>query len=139
MSDPDRPSADRPAAPPTPEPGTTDPPRPAEETSMASLVDRLTERGYRCPLVVKADGIIHCPQHDQSGPTSELTVDAARRFEGMSDPGDMCLVAAVRWSAKELPDCRGVLVLTFGPMAPPEHQAALAGLSYDRRRANQFV
>ena len=51
----------------------------------------------------------------------------------------MALVAAVRWAAKDQPDCRGVLVLAFGPTAPPEHQAALAGLSYDKRRANQFI
>ena len=118
---------------------TVDPPDIGEETSLASLVDRLTDRGYRCPLIVRDEGVIFCPDHDCTGLASDLTVDAARRFEGESDPSDMSLVAAVRWTAKEQPDCRGVLVLAFGPMALPEHQAALAGLSWDRRRPDQFI
>lgn len=134
------PDPSRPAAPPSPEPGaTTDPPRPSEETSMAGLVDRLVARGYRCQLLVGDAGMVRCPDHDTHGPSSDLTVDAARRFEGMSDPDEMCLVAAVRWTAGAQPDCRGVLVLTFGPLAPPEHQAAIAGLSYDARRPDQFI
>ncbi len=116
-----------------------DPPGRAEETSLAGLVDRLVARGYRCQLLVQDAGMVRCPEHGTHGPSSDLTVDAARRFEGMSDPDDMALVAAVRWTSGENPACRGVLVLTFGPMAPPEHQAAIAGLSHDHRRPGPFI
>lgn len=102
---------------------------PGAETSLARLVERLQSRGYTCQYEIAADGTVSCPGCGKSGPTTDLKVDAFRRFEGPSDPDEEAIVCAVRW--KDEPNCRGVLVLGFGPTSSSEHRIALSNLSFE--------
>lgn len=85
-----------------------------------SLVDVLTayeERGFRGQFRARAGGVVECDACASECDAGDLEVDDYTRLEGASDPADMMLVAAAR-----CPTCgdEGTLVLTYGPMAPPE-------------------
>jgi hypothetical protein len=101
------------------------------EPSLSRLVEKLKEQGFKCQLQVLPGGRVSCSECRREAHASALHIESYRRFEGQSDPDDMLFVAAVRWPKADAADCRGVLVLGFGPTASAEHKQVLAALQFD--------
>lgn len=101
------------------------------EPSLSEHLARLSAQGYVHELQVLADGHVLCVTQGRTCDASDLHVRSFQRFEGQSDPDDMLLVAAVQMPDHSFDDCRGVLVLGFGPTASAEHKKVLAALTFD--------
>lgn len=89
------------------------------------------ERGYTGQFGAREGGAIKCFGCGALNEPSSVPMDSMRRIEGVSDPDDMSMVAAV-----QCPSCgaRGTLTVMYGPMAPPEDNEALRRLT-DAREA----
>lgn len=107
-----------------------------ESTSWSStrrpstVIQELRAAGYTCDLSPLPDGLVHCAGTDIAVPAQDVRVDWFQRFEGESDPDDMQLVAAVRLS-HEGRELKGVLMLSYGPLASPEDGEVLTRLRMD--------
>lgn len=90
---------------------------PAGARTLVDVLRGLEERGFAGQLRALAGGRVECESCHESFDAGELEVAAIERLEGASDPADMILVAGAT-----CPRCgsQGTLVLTYGPMAPPE-------------------
>lgn len=104
--------------------------KPGMEPSLAAHVEGRVKAGFDHSLSILSDHRVFCHDCERYGWPSALRIDTFRRFEGASDPDDMQLVASVCWpnDNHDCSDCKGVLVLGFGPMASPEHKRALASM-----------
>jgi glycine/D-amino acid oxidase-like deaminating enzyme/nitrite reductase/ring-hydroxylating ferredoxin subunit len=98
-----------------------------QERSISHLIAELRVQGYRDELVITSAGRIRCPTRNLEVDATECRIDAFHRFEGVSDPADMCVVVAMRLPGSGA-ECLGVLVLAFGPTASPEEKMAWASL-----------
>lgn len=103
----------------------------SSEPSLSEHLARLSGQGYVHELQVLEDGRVFCVTQRRTCNASDLHVRSFQRFEGQSDPDDMLLVAAVQMPDHSFDDCRGVLVLGFGPAAAAEHKLVLAALTFD--------
>ncbi len=101
------------------------------ERSTSDLIRACEADGHSHNLMAARGGIIRCTTWGFAGPASAGHVEAFRRFEGASDPDDMCLVAAVPRTRPDGVQCAGVLVVAFGPTASPEDQETFAALQFD--------
>jgi glycine/D-amino acid oxidase-like deaminating enzyme/nitrite reductase/ring-hydroxylating ferredoxin subunit len=99
-----------------------------EERSVSDLIEGLREQGYTCDFQPGVDGRVRCPACEVDVAAEEGSVDGVHRFEGMSDPDDMCVIVAMRLPRPAGGECRGVLVLSFGPMASLEDKVTFAAL-----------
>ena len=103
---------------------------PGREPSVSELVAEWQEQGYTCDLHTDAEGALSCRDPNHSGQVNPGSIEAFHRFEGTSDPGDMCVVIALRIPREGDAACRGVVVLGSGPSASPEERNALARLEF---------
>jgi hypothetical protein len=84
------------------------------ERRLSDVVERFSREGYRDtfrgePQGVRAlgTGLLHAPE--------DLVLEAAERFEGISDPEEMAIVLAVRCRPH---GCQGTYVLPYGKDMP---------------------
>lgn len=94
-----------------------------------TLVDVLSEyeaKGFTGQLRAREGGVVECGACGGECDAGDLKVHSYQRLEGASDPADMMLVVAAT-----CPACgeQGTLVLTYGPMAPPEDTEVEARLA----------
>lgn len=104
---------------------------PGSEGSISDVILRYAANGHSHDLMAMSGGRLRCTTCGLEGPASDGHVEAFRRFEGASDPDDMCIVAAVFRQRPNGGDCRGVLMVGFGPTASPEDNEAFASLQLD--------
>lgn len=85
--------------------------------NLVDVLDDYEARGFTAQFRARAGGVVECNRCNGECDAGTLVVDAFERLEGASDPADMMLVVAA-----SCPACgeRGTLVLTYGPLAPPE-------------------
>lgn len=93
--------------------------------TIDGVLGRFADEGYSDQMAAREGGRIMCFACREESDAVEVTVTALRRLEGASDPDDMLAVAAL-----VCPHCdaHGVVVLKFGPDAPPEDSDALLAL-----------
>lgn len=105
--------------------------KPGEERSLSDLLLDYVAKGYTCELLAAKDGRIRCPGCESSGAASDGRIEAFHRFEGDSDPGDNCVLVAIRLPMANGSECRGVMVIGFGPAASPDQNDVLSALEFD--------
>ena len=79
-------------------------------------------RGYLGQFAAREGGAMECFTCHRISPPSDVRLDSLRRIEGVSDPADMALVAALK-----CPNCgaEGTATFKYGPGATPEEGEAL--------------
>ncbi len=104
---------------------------PGEERSIPELLIDYESSGYCCALMPTDDGSgLRCTSCNHDWPADAARIDAIHRFEGASDPDDMCVVLALQAPRPDGSACRGVVVLGFGPTASPAERALLTLLQF---------
>lgn len=103
------------------------------ERSLSDLILAYEATGHTHNLMAMIGGRIRCTTCGFEGPASAGHIEAFQRFEGSSDPEEMSIVAALVRTRPDGADCRGVLVLAFGPTASPEDKDVFAALQFDTR------
>ena len=101
---------------------------------MPELLEALHHQGYVCEFTPHLGGRVTCESCGIDADATEGKIDAFHRFEGMSNPDDVCMVAALRLPHPD-GECRGLLVLGFGPSASAEDKAILAAFDLGARVA----
>lgn len=101
------------------------------ERSLSDLILAYEATGHTHNLMAVIGGRIRCTTCGFEGPASAGHIEAFQRFEGSSDPEEMSIVAALVRTRPDGADCRGVLVLAFGPTASPEDKDVFAALQFD--------
>lgn len=96
--------------------------------TLADVLADFEARGFRSQFRARPGGVVECNVCGTQIDAGTLKVDAFERLEGASDPADMLLVVAAT-----CPPCgeQGTLVLTYGPMAPPEDVEVETRLVFD--------
>lgn len=89
------------------------------------------QRGYSSQFGAREGGDIKCFQCGTLSDPDTFEMHSMRRIEGVSDPADESLVAAL-----VCPNCsaHGTLTVSYGPMASPEDNEALRRMK-DAREA----
>lgn len=102
----------------------------SDGTTLVEVIDGYEAQGYTAELSAVPGGKVLCRVCGTETPAGEIEVEAIRRTEGASDPGDMALVAALR-----CPSCgaRGTATLRYGPEASQDDAEVLADLDDLRR------
>lgn len=109
----------------------TTPDHAPDGTTLAEVIRRFDDEGYRAQMAAVEDGRIRCFSCRGDSPASAVHLEVLRRTEGASDPADLVAVAAVR-----CPRCgaAGTLALKYGPGATPEEAEVLARLDGSDQR-----
>ena len=89
------------------------------------------ERGYDTQFGTRQGGQVKCFTCGTLSASSDFEMHSMRRVEGVSDPADEALIAALVCPSC---DAHGTLTMMYGPMAPPEDNEALR-LMKDAREA----
>lgn len=95
------------------------------ETGGLTLRDAIAyyeSRGYKGQFGAREGGQVMCFSCQTRNEPATVRLDSLRRVEGVSDPADMALVAALR-----CPQCGawGTGTFMYGPMAAPEDNEAI--------------
>lgn len=106
-------------------------------TGGATLEDFLSgyaREGYGSSFVKRPEGHLLCSSCQQSVLAHRIGLHSLRRVEGVSDPADMGIVAAL-----QCPECgaRGTATFCFGPQCPPEDGLILRAFDNQRPSAHQ--
>ena len=96
-----------------------------DPAGLDELLATFAEGGFTCSMTPLAGGSVRCGECSQASPAGDFAVEALRRTEGASDPGDMAAVVALT-----CPSCgmKGTVVLRFGPEAGEADDDVLAAL-----------
>jgi hypothetical protein len=98
---------------------------PRDASSIVGITGTLESDGYTAAFSSRTGGRIRCDACGTESDASVFTAHQFRRLEGASDPEEMLAVAAL---VCPVCDARGVLVLTYGPLATEEDAEVLARL-----------
>ncbi len=123
-----------------PTPDSTDTPvsgAPSDNTTVSAVLAWFEQRGFSEQLIPVDGAAFECSGCGERSEATAFEIEAARRFEGASDPDDMVTVIAAR-----CPRCRagGTVVLGYGPSASDtdaDVSAALGAMEADRARADR--
>jgi len=98
---------------------------PRDPAGLDEILAAFGEGGFTCSMTPLAGGSVRCGECGEASPAGAFAVEALRRTEGASDPGDMSAVVALT-----CPNCgkRGTVVLRFGPEAGEADDDVLAAL-----------
>ena len=98
-------------------------------TTILNALDMLGGKGFQGSFRVKSPHEVQCLRCRRTNHAKDVHLEHLVRVEGVSDPDDEEAVLGL-----ECPDCnlQGVLILTFGVNAPPEHGEILARLQDER-------
>lgn len=101
----------------------------AADAAFGQTIDdalrQFAQRGYTASLHIADKGRIACENCGVATAARDVPMDHMARIEGVSDPADEDLVAAVRCPAC---DVRGVIVTYYGPGVPAEQVEAVRDL-----------
>lgn len=99
------------------------------EETLVDVLARYERLGFRGQFASRAGGRILCTSCHTESDAKGAPVLALHRLEGVSDPGEEMVVAAL-----ECPSCgaKGTIALTYGPAAPREDAQVLMHLPDDR-------
>jgi hypothetical protein len=86
---------------------------PLEPLTLAGEMEALAQRGFTEQFTAAAGGL-RAVNRGVIVPPEDVVIAEYRRFEGVSDPGDMAILYAV-----EAQGLRGTLVDAFGVYADP--------------------
>jgi len=102
-----------------------------EPGSISDAVRRFEARGYTGQFGARRGAKVICFTCRAASEAREVWLERTHRFEGVSDPGEEVLVAAV-----VCPRCaaKGTLVLSYGPGSSAEDAAVLLELKDRRER-----
>ncbi len=103
----------------------------SDGTTLTEIINELEAQGYTGEFKTVASGSVQCLTCQGVVPAGDMRLEAMRRTEGASDPGDMAYVAALRCPSC---DAQGTAVLRYGPEAPLEDADVLAALEDVRPR-----
>ncbi len=100
------------------------------EETLSEVVARYEKKGYTAQFSARAEGFVHCHKCGEETAAEQVPLRALHRFEGVSDPDDEAVVAAL-----ECPACGawGTFVATYGPEASPEEQDVMGRFMVDER------
>ena len=123
-----------------PVPDSTDAPvsgAPSDNTTVSAVLAWFEQRGFSEQLIPVDGAAFECSGCGERSAATAFEIEAARRFEGASDPDDMVTVIAAR-----CPRCGagGTVVLGYGPTASDtdaDISAALGAMEADRARADR--
>lgn len=106
-------------------------------TGGATINDFLTsfeEKGYTGSFLIHGGGNVECTSCGAEHPANSFPIHRLRRVEGVSDPADMCIVAAL-----ECGDChaRGTFTACVGAACPPEEAEVLRLLDHTMRSGRE--
>ena len=87
---------------------------PAEAVTLAGALEELARRGFTEQFMV-VDGRLRGLGSGQTFPAHQVMLSEYRRFEGVSDPGDMAILYALETRG----GIRGTLADAFGVYADP--------------------
>jgi hypothetical protein len=79
--------------------------------TLSEAVEDLKRLGYVDELRLNEAGLF---RNDEQLDPALFTIDSFHRFEGPSDPGDMCIVYAIRSDARKV---KGLLIGSYGAQA----------------------
>lgn len=80
--------------------------------TLSEAVNDLQKRGYiKDFLIPDGKECLYCQDHSLELSPDEFVIDEIYRFEGMSDPGDECIVFAISSDAN---DVKGLVINSFG-------------------------
>jgi len=98
--------------------------------TLSEVLREYEQRGFRGQFVARPSGQVECISCQHEVPPEQLLLRSMRRVEGVSDPADMSMVAAL-----ECPRCGALGTATFmyGPYASPEEGSAMRALQDVRR------
>jgi hypothetical protein len=96
-----------------------------DAAGLDEILAAFGEGGFTCSMTPLPGGTVRCGECGQASPAGDFAVEALRRTEGASDPGDMSAVVALT-----CPRCgmKGTVVLRFGPEAGEADDDVLAAL-----------
>ncbi|MCA1691386.1 MAG: hypothetical protein LC733_03970 [Actinobacteria bacterium] len=96
-----------------------------DDRTLTEILAAFELEGYRGQMAARPGGRVLCVSCHMESDAAEMEMDGLQRVEGVSDPADMLVVAAL-----VCPVCNthGTLVLGYGPDAGPDDAEVLAGL-----------
>ena len=97
----------------------------SDGTTLVEVINNFASQGYDGEFITIEGGRVRCKACGNETPAGDLQVEAMRRTEGASDPGDMAFIAAMT-----CPNCqaKGIATLRYGPEAPLEDADVLKAL-----------
>ena len=92
--------------------------------SIADALREFEARGYVGQFAIVEGGEVKCNACGHAHQPADVSLDAMRRVEGVSDPADMLFIGAL-----QCPHCgaRGTAIVNYGTLAQPDDAAALRG------------
>lgn len=110
---------------------------PSDNTTVSAVLSWFEQRGFREQLLPVDGAAFECSGCGERSAATAFEIEAARRFEGASDPDDMVTVLAAR-----CPRCGavGTVVLGYGPSASDidaDISAALGAMEAHRARTDR--
>lgn len=114
-------------------PGSPSSRTPSPEQNVAQDAQTVTEvvrtfeaRGYTGQLRAVDGGGVECLTCRQTIAAPDIAAEAISRHEGASDPSEMLAIVALRCPHCDTP---GLLILNYGPDAPPEDADVLVAMA----------
>lgn len=104
---------------------------PGAERLISDLIREYADNGHTHNLMAAPEASIRCATCGFTSPAAAGHIVAFQRFEGASDPDEMCLVAAVLRTRPDGAECRGVMVLAYGPGADADEKEVLGAEVFD--------
>ena len=98
---------------------------PPDSRTLTEILSALETEGYRGQMASRPGGRVLCVSCHMESDAHEVQVDAVQRTEGVSDPDDMLMVAAL---VCPVCDSYGTLVVGYGPESSSEDAEVLARL-----------
>ncbi len=103
--------------------------------TIQDALDAFEDAGYTAQFAAREGGDIMCFTCREVHVAETVGLDSIERIEGVSDPADETVVAAM-----VCPGCgaRGTAAFGYGPMAPPEDAEAVRRI-HDERRSESLA
>lgn len=98
--------------------------------TISDFLDFFASKGFKGTFLVVEDGRVECASCHTVRPADQVELNRVRRVEGVSDPSDMCIVAAMTCS-----EChnRGTLTACYGASITPRDAEVLRKLDHSTR------
>lgn len=93
--------------------------------TVTEVVRTLEARGYTGQLRAVEGGAVQCLTCRETMVAGAIAAERISRHEGVSDPSEMLAIVALRCPHCDTP---GVLILNYGPDAPPEDSDVLLAM-----------
>lgn len=92
--------------------------------TLTGAIGRLRDVGFKADITALWDGALRCETCSTRCDPARADVDEIVRFEGVTDPADAAILAAIRCGCGHA----GLFVSAYGPDIAAEHAQALGRL-----------